>query len=260
VAATTWTLDISDKIARITFTGDRDAPVALAHAAELADHLGAMDHSRGAASLVLITGGDGHFVPDIDRDELERLADGEPVEGDSQAWHRVISVMESLPQPTVAAIDGEARGAGCLIALACTFRLATERSVIGPIEVNLGVVGTDSASYLVPLVGPSLATELLLTERGLPAARAQQVGLLNDVFPPDRFADQVREWCQLITAQPATTVFGVRRAVADLTSVTRLDLYNAQPPGSPGIDQLFVALQKPCGCSDAHRFSHTPGP
>ena len=258
--STSWTLDISDEIARITFTGDRSVPLAFAQAAELADHLCAMDHSRGAASVVLITGGDGHFVPDIDRDEIERLADGEPVESDPQAWHRVMSAMESLPQPTVAAIDGEAGGAGFLIALACTFRLASEPSVIGPVKLNLGVVGSDSAGHLVPLVGPSLATELLLTGRRLPASDARQLGLLNEVFPKDRFADQVREWCQRITAQPATTVFGVKRAVADQASVTRLDLFNAQPAGGPRIDQLFAVSHKPCGCSDADLFSHTPAP
>ena len=255
-----WNLDIRDQLARITFTGERDVPLALAHAAELADLLDAMDRSRGAASVVLITGGDGRFVPDIDRDEIERRTDGKPVDGDPQAWHRVTSVMESLPQPTVAAIDGDAGGAGCLVALACTFRLASDRSAIGPVESNLGVVGTDSASHLVPLVGPSLATELLLTGRTLPASHAQQVGLLNEVFPTDGFAEQVREWCQRITSQPATTVFGVKRIVADQSSVTRLDLLGAQPAGAPRTDHLLVTSQKPCGCSEPGRFSDAPAP
>jgi enoyl-CoA hydratase len=247
----TWTLDIRDQIARITFTGEQNVPLAFAHAAELADVLGAMGPSRGEASVVVVTGGDGRFVPDIDRDEIESRNDGKSVDGDSQAWQRVISVMESLPQPTVAAIDGEAGGAGFLVALACTFRLASERSVIGPVEPNLGVVGTDSATHLVPLVGPSVATELLLTGRGLPASDAQRIGLVNEVLPTDGFADHVREWCERITSRPATTVCAVKRIVADRTSLTRVDLLNAQPAGGPGTDQLLVAAHKPCGCGGA---------
>jgi enoyl-CoA hydratase len=72
--------------------------------------------------------------------KLTRRSEGEAVSGDDMAWHRATGALESVLQPTVGAIDGNASGGGCPIALACTFRIASQRSVFGPVELNLGVV------------------------------------------------------------------------------------------------------------------------
>jgi hypothetical protein len=53
-------------------------------------------------SLVVITGADGRFVPDVDREELARRAEGEEVSGDLLAWDRVTGALGSLPQPNTA--------------------------------------------------------------------------------------------------------------------------------------------------------------
>jgi enoyl-CoA hydratase len=227
-----WVLEIEGSVAVITFTSPKDALLSLEQVTELADLLDGASVPRDEVSVVVLGGADGRFVPDLDQDELARWAKGEAVSGDVFAWDRVTGALRSLPQPTVAAIDGQAAGGGCLLALACTFRIGSERSVFGPVELNAGIVGTDSSAHLVRLVGPTLAAELFLTAREIDAATARQLGLLSEVLPSEGFDAQARQWCQRIAALPPETVFGVKQAVEGSTSVSRDDVLAAQPPNS----------------------------
>jgi enoyl-CoA hydratase/carnithine racemase len=121
----------------------------------------------------------------------------------------------------VAAIDGHVGGGGCAAALACTLRLGSERANLGPLEVNVGIVGADSAQRLARLLGPAVSAELLLTSRLVEADEAQRIGLLNDVLPAETFHDHVRQWCERIARNPPAVVFPAKRAVLDARSVTR---------------------------------------
>jgi enoyl-CoA hydratase len=198
----------------------------------LADLLDTTSVPTDKVSVVVITGTDGRFVPDVDRDELTQRSEGEAVSGDVMAWHRVTAALGSMAQPTVAAIDGNAGGSGSLLALACTFRIGSERSMFGPVELTLGVVGTDSSANLIRLVGPATGAELLLTERDLDAATAKQIGLVNEVLPSKGFDAQARQWCQRIAALPPATVFGVKQAIHGSTGASRDEVLATQPPGS----------------------------
>ena len=68
--------------------------------------------------LLVLTGGvDGYFVAHADLDDLAALGRGEPVEGDPGSWARAFALLESMPQPVVAAVDGQAWGGGCELSL-----------------------------------------------------------------------------------------------------------------------------------------------
>ena len=159
--------------------------------------------------------------------------------GEPLAWHRVTTALSSLLQPTVAAIDGPAVGGGCLIALACTLRIASERATVGPVEFDMGVAGTESTSNLVRLAGPAVAAELQLTGRELTASDAKQVGLLNDVFPTAGFHGKVREWCHRITENPPSLLLAIKRTIAQETGVC---CEEAQP-----LDEVFGTQRPGCG-------------
>lgn len=222
-----WSVDIHDGVATLTFTRSPPNPMSLADMTELADALGDLALRTDEAIIVVLAGGvDGYYLADADRDELARLAGGEGlegalVEGDHGAWHRALSTLESMPQPTVAAIDGHVGGGACATALACTLRIGSERANFGELEVNVGIVGANSAQRLARLVGPAVTAELLLTGRIVESEEARRLGLLNDVVSTERFPDHVGEWCERITVNPAATVFAAKRAVVDGSSVTR---------------------------------------
>ena len=227
-----WTLEIKDSVAVITRPHSEEDALSFDAVTELADLLDTASAPRDEVSVVAITGTDGRFVPDVDRDELSRRSEGEAVSGDALAWHRVTVALESVPQPTVAAIDGKASGGSFLLAMACTFRLGSERSLFGPVELNLGVVGTDSSAHLVRLVGPAIGAELLLTKRDMDAATAKQMGLISEVLPSEGFDAKARQWCERIAALPAATVFAIKQAVRGSTGASRDELLGAQPPNS----------------------------
>jgi enoyl-CoA hydratase len=225
-------MEIDDSVAVITCTLAENDLLSFGAVSELADLVDTTSAPRDKVSVVVITGTDGRFVPDVDRDELARRSEGEAVNGDDLAWHRVSAALGSMPQPTVAAIDGNAGSGGCVLALACTIRIGSERFVFGPVEPHLGVVGTDSSANLVRLVGPAIGAELLLTERDLDAATAKQIGLINEVLPTKEFDAQARQWCHRIAVLPPATVFGIKQAVKGSTSASRNELLDAQPPNS----------------------------
>ena len=220
-----WSIDSNDGVAVLTFTRPPRNLMSLAAMTELADALDDLAVRTDEVTVVVLTGGvDGYFIADADRDELAGLAAGERVEGDLGAWHRALSSLESMPQPTVAAIDGQVGGGGCATALACTLRVGSERAHVGQFEVNAGIVGADSAQRLARLLGPAASAELLLTGRIVEADEARRIGLLNDVLPADKFQDHVRHWCERMTRNSPATVFTAKRVVIDGLCVTRDDV------------------------------------
>jgi enoyl-CoA hydratase len=217
-----WSVDTDDGVAVLTLTRPPHNLVSLAAMTELAEALEDLAERRGEVTVVVLTSGiDGFFIADADRDELARWAAGEPVEGDPGAWFRALSTLESMPQPTVAAIDGEVGGGGCAIAFACTLRIGSERAQIGQLEANIGIVGSGSAKRLAQLVGPAVSAELFLTGRTVDPDEARRVGLLNAVLPAKKFGDHVRQWCERITRNPPATVFGAKRELLDRDALTR---------------------------------------
>jgi enoyl-CoA hydratase/carnithine racemase len=191
--------------------------MSLAAMTELADALDDLARRSDEITVVVLAGGvDGYFVAHADLDDLAAMGRGEPVEGDPRAWRRALATLESMPQPTVAAIDGQAWGGGCEIALACTLRLGSERAHLGQPEVTVGIIpGAGGTQRLSRLVGPAVAAELCLTGRVIRADEALRVGLLNAVLPTNGFADHARRWCGQITRNPAGAVFAAKQAVIE---------------------------------------------
>jgi enoyl-CoA hydratase/carnithine racemase len=104
-----WNVDVADRIAVLTFTRPPSNWMSIAAMTELADALDEIAGRTSDVTVVVLTGGvDGYFIAHADLDDLASLGRGESVEGDPRAWRRALSTLESMPQPTVAAIDGQA--------------------------------------------------------------------------------------------------------------------------------------------------------
>lgn len=144
--------------------------------------------AAGDTSLrcVILTGaGEKAFIAGADIGELAKL---EPVAGrdHSRRGQAVLDAIERLPVPTIAAINGYAYGGGLELAMACTLRVASENAKMGLPETSLGIIpGYGGTQRLARLVGRARAAELVLTsEKGLTAAEAHRIGLVNQVVPP----------------------------------------------------------------------------
>ena len=97
--------------------------------------------------------------------------------------HNVLDEIEAIEVPVIAAINGVAAGGGLELALSCDFRFAADTAKLGFPENNVGLIpGSGGCSRLVKLVGLSRAKRLVMTGEMLPAARALEMGLVDEVF------------------------------------------------------------------------------
>src|SRR5438128_7363882 len=98
--------------------------------------------------------------------------------------------LEHTPKLVIAAINGHCVGGGLEIAMAADLRIARkDAGKTGLPEVNLGVLaGTGGTQRLARIVGKSKAIQLMVTGNNLSFEDAQDLGIVNDIFPGDAAA------------------------------------------------------------------------
>jgi len=113
--------------------------------------------------------------------------------------------IRECPKPIVAAVNGVAAGAGAVIALACDFRIASDRASLAFLFTKVGLAGADmGAAYLLPrVVGLAKATELLFLGDRVDAAAAERAGLFNRVVPPDALMGEARALADRLAHGPS---------------------------------------------------------
>jgi enoyl-CoA hydratase/carnithine racemase len=219
-----WILAEHDSIAVLTFTRPPRNFMTFAAIAELGDRLRELGE-RSDVSVIVVTGGlPGYFVAHADLEELGRVGRGEPVEGDPYAWARTLATIEELPQPVVAAINGQCWGGGCELALACAVRVAAASATLAQPEVAAGIIpGAGGTQRLPRLVGTGRALELVLTGRVLAAQHAAAIGLVEVVLPDDGFLEAAIDWSRAIASRPRSALLAAKRAINEGTHLPLAD-------------------------------------
>ncbi len=117
--------------------------------------------------------------------------------------HEILGMIDRLPQPVIAAINGYAYGGGCEIALTCDFRLAAKRAKIGLTEVNLGLIPAWGGTQRLPrIIGLVKAREAIMLGKQFSADEALAIGLVDRVFPNATFEKKVRAFAKSLAEQP----------------------------------------------------------
>jgi enoyl-CoA hydratase len=160
----------------------------------LRDRLRELADDSEARVVVLTGAGEKAFVAGADIKYMSGL----DVEG-AKAWgalgHEATRLLEEMPKPAIAAVNGFALGGGCELALACDLRFASSRAKLGQPEIDLGIIpGWGGTQRLPRVVGAGVAKELLYTGRTVDAEEALRIGLVNGVHDPvlDRALDVAR--------------------------------------------------------------------
>lgn len=155
----------------------------------------------GTRGLVLTGAGDRAFAAGAD---VAELVDRPPVVALDGLVQGVLTGLEDLPFPTVAALNGHALGGGWELALACDVRVAVPGAKVGFPEIGLGIMpGAGGTMRLLQHVGIGLAKEWILTGRLLSAVQAADQGLINRVVEPDALLDEARALLNAMVGQPA---------------------------------------------------------
>lgn len=108
------------------------------------------------------------------------------------SWQRVFNEFEDIQKPTIAALNGPAIGGGLELALSCDLRYSVDDATFSLPEVDFGVIPEAGGISRLPwLVGLAKAKELILIGDSISAKKAEELGLVNKIFPHDTFYDEV---------------------------------------------------------------------
>lgn len=121
-------------------------------------------------------------------------------------------LLHEMPKPTLAMVNGVAAGAGLALALACDLRVAAGEALLTTAYVNVALSGDLGSSYfLMRLVGPGKARQLMLLGEKIDAAEAHRIGLVNVVADPGTLRDTTMGVARRLAEGPAVALRYIKR-------------------------------------------------
>lgn len=130
--------------------------------------------------------------------------------------HRALARLGRLPQVVIAAINGDALGGGCEVALACDIRIMADGDfVIGLPEVSAGIPpGAGGSVRMVRTIGSARATAMMLRARPLDPSGARDVGLVDEVVAPEALMSRAQQIADRVATWNPAAVSNLKRTVA----------------------------------------------
>ena len=185
----------------------------LDHLESLRDRLAELAGDDEARVVVLTGAGEKAFVAGADIKYMQAL----DVLG-ARRWgelgHECGNLLETMPKPTIAALNGFALGGGCELALACDLRLASTNARLGQPEINLGILpGWGGSLRLARATTLGFAKELVLTGRQVGAEEALERGLVNAVHEPGELMEKTLELCRTLAEKSPLALAYAKEAV-----------------------------------------------
>ena len=158
----------------------------------------------GAGERAFAAGADIKYMSGLDVDEAKEWG---------ALGHEVGRRLETMPKPTIAAINGFALGGGCELALACDLRYAARTAKLGQPEINLGIIpGWGGTQRLARATTESYAKELIFTGRTVDADEAERRGLVNGVFEAGDLMEKTLETARLLAAKSPVALAAAKAA------------------------------------------------
>jgi enoyl-CoA hydratase len=164
--------------------------------------------------LVLTGAGDRAFVAGADITTFQTL---NPLQARhfAEIGQGIFFMLEELPKPVIACVNGFALGGGCELAMSCDFIYASDKARFGQPEINLGLIpGFGGTQRLARLIGRAKAKELCMTGEMIDAQQAKELGLVAKVFPPEQLLDETMKTAKLMAARAP----GVLRSLKQLVN------------------------------------------
>ena len=169
-------------------------------------------HTHKELNALILTGAGHSFVSGGDLKDLANYPNRRDGLRLASIMGKALERLKSLPMPTIAAINGPARGGGAEIAVACDLRIIAEEADIGFVHARLGITTAwGGARYLLQLVGYPKALELLSTARVLSALEAKDIGLVDHIAPNGQAMHSALELAAEMAKHPVDAVRGAKR-------------------------------------------------
>ncbi len=165
-------------------------------------------------ALVFRSGKEGSFIAGADIAEIRDITDSDTAEYLSRKGQAVMSKLESLPFPTVAAIHGPCMGGGLELALACTYRITSndQKTAFALPEVKLGIIpGFGGTQRLPRIIGLANALEVILTGKSVFAQKARKMGLVDEITFNEILLDRAIALAIKAVGKPQISTIRARR-------------------------------------------------
>src|ERR1700687_2402137 len=119
-----------------------------------------------------------------------------------------------MPKPVIASINGIATGAGCNLALACDYRIASESAKLGQTFVRIGLHPDWGGTWFLPrLVGSGKALEIMASGRMVEADEALAIGMVDRLVEPEALLTEAEDLSRRIAARPPVVLRDLKKAV-----------------------------------------------
>ena len=175
--------------------------------AEIKRGLEQASHDENVRAVV-ISGAGKDFCSGADLSALQKIAQASVSDNanDARSLLDLFVQIRQLPVPVVAAVRGRALAGGCGLATACDLVLASESARFGYPEVKIGFVPAMVLAILRRNVSEKRAFELITRGEEIDAARAKEIGLVNQVFSDETFDDDVSAYLRRFAEVSSTAV------------------------------------------------------
>jgi enoyl-CoA hydratase len=180
---------------------------------ELRDRLRELAEDADVRVVVLTGAGEKAFVAGADIKYMSGLG-VEEAKAWGQLGHEAARLLETMPKPTIAAVNGFALGGGCELALACDVRYAARSAQLGQPEINLGIIpGWGGSQRLARTSTLGFAKELIFTGRLVDAEEAERRGLVDAVFEPGELLAKTLETARLLASKSPGALAAAKEVV-----------------------------------------------
>ncbi len=167
--------------------------------------------------VVVITGAGRAFCAGGDVEFMSRLQETNDLASFRKlldAGRDVILQIASMAKPVIAAVNGVAAGAGCNLALACDYRIASDQAKFSESFIRIGLHPDWGGTWLLPrLVGRSRALELCATGRAVDSAEALAIGMVDRVVPAADLVPETEKLARAFAAASPVALSGIKRAL-----------------------------------------------
>jgi len=185
----------------------------LEHAESLRETLTELAEDDSARVVVLTGAGEKAFIAGADIKYMQGLGVLEARRW-GQLGHDCGNLLETMPKPTIASINGYALGGGCELALACDLRIASSNAKIGQPEIDLGIIpGWGGSVRLARTTTLGFAKAMIFSGRPVGAQEALEHGLVGAVYEPEELREQTLDLCRSLEAKSPLALAYAKEAV-----------------------------------------------
>jgi 2-(1,2-epoxy-1,2-dihydrophenyl)acetyl-CoA isomerase len=131
-----------------------------------------------------------------------------------EAGKEICLAIATMTKPVIAAVNGPAAGGGMNLALAADLRIASDQASFAESFARVGLYPDFGGTYFLPrIVGPALSAELFYTAETLSAEDALRLGIVNRVFPADKFEEETQKIVDVLAGAPTVALRDVKRTI-----------------------------------------------